>query len=102
MSCSVMETGFKESIRLEKPMAKVLIPGGTARPMTVNGLEAKSMATVFGEVYTATVTSGNGQKAKPKDMVCTPGLTATDTKVNGRHVSDTVTEQISSPTAMST
>jgi len=63
----------KESTPTEKLMAKELIPGRTAKSMTVNGVKDTRAVMVSGEAFMATAISVNGKTAKPRATEFTPG-----------------------------
>ena len=76
-------TDTKEIFKKEKLTAKVYTTGPMEKSMMASGRMVSKMATVCGEEFSVTLTSGSGRTQRQMDMVYINGRMEIDTKAPG-------------------
>ena len=102
LSCSLMETGFKENTNLEKLMVRAVTLGKMAKLTKVNGSQARNVVMVSGEACKVILILASGRTTKQRATVSTLGSKETGMRASGASASDTVRVLISSLMATST
>jgi hypothetical protein len=95
-----MATSMKETSSQARLMGRVCTSGPMGRYTMASGVEVSRKATVFGAVYSETLTLASGRTRRLMAMACISGKMEIDTRESGETASKTAKGQTYLPTAI--